>query len=240
MEDRALSGAARSRGRARDGRSLPGSRRARIHGRVQRRHSTASPVISAARAIPARTALKFRVIGADAEDLARALLANPLVKPDRPWRPRHAAPGSRPLPLRPRHRRDDFAGRGRSGLVHRQAPPRAKAAFPAPPAFSANCATVRPAAASVCSLEGRAPAREGCDIVGRGRRTASAASPAARSRPASAAPIAMGYVDADHAGIGTPLAVIIRGAPASGDASCPCHSSRIAIIARPKSGTTNG
>ena len=42
---------------------------------------------------------------------------------DRPRRARLAAPGGGPLPLRPRHRRDDQPDRGRSRLVDAEAPP---------------------------------------------------------------------------------------------------------------------
>jgi glycine cleavage system T protein (aminomethyltransferase) len=87
-------------------------------------------------------------------------------------------------------------------------------------------------------LEGRAPAREGCDIVGRdgqpiGRVTSGSFA------PSIGVPIAMGYVAASHAGIGTPLAVIIRGAshPAS-VVSTPFMPHR--YYRRPKSGTKNG
>ena len=62
-------------------------------------------------------------------------------------------------------------------------------------------------------LEGRAPAREGCEIVGADGERDRRASPAAHSRRASAAPIAMGYVAAAHAEPGTRRAVVIRGTP---------------------------
>ena len=48
-----------------------------------------------------------------AEALARALLAQPEVKPDRPGRAQFAAPGSRPVPVRQRHRYHHHAGGGR-------------------------------------------------------------------------------------------------------------------------------
>jgi aminomethyltransferase len=61
-------------------------------------------------------------------------------------------------------------------------------------------------------LEGRAPAREGCEIVSDngeplGRVTSGSFAPSVGG------PIAMGYVAAGHAAIGTRLAVIIRGTP---------------------------
>ncbi len=57
---------------------------------------------------------------ADAPALAERLLAEPEVDADRARRPRFAAPRSRALPLRPRHRRDDDPDRGRSRLDDRQ------------------------------------------------------------------------------------------------------------------------
>ena len=82
----------------------------------------------------------------------------------RSWRARHAAARSRPLPLWPRHRRDDLAGRGRACLVDRQAAARAGRL---PGCCSrAERAGERPSRRRVgIRPEGRAPAREGASLA---------------------------------------------------------------------------
>jgi aminomethyltransferase len=60
-------------------------------------------------------------------------------------------------------------------------------------------------------LEGRAPAREGCEVVAEdgaplGRVTSGSFAPSVGG------PVALAYVAADHAAIGTRLAIPIRGA----------------------------
>jgi aminomethyltransferase len=61
-------------------------------------------------------------------------------------------------------------------------------------------------------LEGRAPAREGCEIVCEGGEPLGRVTSGSFA-PSVGGPIAMGYVAASHARIGTRLAVIIRGTP---------------------------
>ena len=130
---------------------------------------------------------------------------------DRPRRPRHAAARGRALPLRPRHRRDDDPGRGRSRLDHRQAAPRRRRLsrrrdHPAP-----TRARVRPRRRVGIRPDGRAPGA-------RGRRRSSTPPASEIGRvtsggfgPSLGAPIAMGYVDAAHAAPGTALALVVRG-----------------------------
>jgi aminomethyltransferase len=66
--------------------------------------------------------------GRPAVALAEALLAQPEVQTRRPGRARHAAPGGRPVPVRPRHRHHHQPGRGRPDLGHPEgAPPRRRA-----------------------------------------------------------------------------------------------------------------
>jgi aminomethyltransferase len=87
-------------------------------------------------------------------------------------------------------------------------------------------------------LEGRAPAREGCEIVSDsgeslGRVTSGSFAPSVGG------PIAMGYVAASHAAIGTRLAVVIRGTPNSVSVvSMPLIPHR--YYRKTKSGTKNG
>jgi aminomethyltransferase len=87
-------------------------------------------------------------------------------------------------------------------------------------------------------IEGRAPAREGCEIV------AESGEPVGRVTsgsfaPSIGAPIAMGYVAARHAAIGTRLAVIIRGTPNPASVvSMPFTPHR--YHRKTKSGTKNG
>jgi aminomethyltransferase len=87
-------------------------------------------------------------------------------------------------------------------------------------------------------LEGRAPAREGCDIVGSdgeglGRVTSGSFTPSVGG------PIAMGYVAAAHAEPGTPVQLVIRGAPhAATVAPMPFIAHR--YYRKTKSGTAHG
>lgn len=87
-------------------------------------------------------------------------------------------------------------------------------------------------------LEGRAPAREGCEIVAEtgeplGRVTSGSFAPSVGG------PIAMGYVAATHAGIGTRLAIIIRGTPHPASVvAMPFTPHR--YYRKTKSGTKNG
>ena len=87
-------------------------------------------------------------------------------------------------------------------------------------------------------LEGRAPAREGCEIVSdRGEPLGRVTS--GSFAPSVGGPIAMGYVAASHAGIGTRLAVVIRGTPHPASVvSMPFTPHR--YYRKTKSGTKNG
>ena len=172
---------------------------------AERARSAASTATSAAPAIPARTASRSRCSRRRRRDLRRALLAEAEREADRPRRARLAAPGSRPLPLRPRHRRDDAArsrpaspGRSRSGGA-------ARAASPAPSASSDELAR-RPARKRVgIKPEGRAPAREGTEICSRRRASAIGVVTSGGFGPSVNGPVAMGYVETGFAEPGTPV-----------------------------------
>lgn len=87
-------------------------------------------------------------------------------------------------------------------------------------------------------LEGRAPAREGCEIVSEGGEPLGRVTSGSFA-PSVGGPIAMGYVAASHAGIGTRLAVIIRGTPNPASVvSMPFTPHR--YYRKIKSGTKNG
>ena len=87
-------------------------------------------------------------------------------------------------------------------------------------------------------LEGRAPAREGCEIVSEGGEPLGRVTSGSFA-PSVGGPIAMGYVAASHAGIGTRLAVIIRGTPNPASVvSMPFTPHR--YHRKIKSGTKNG
>ena len=142
--------------------------------------------------------------------LAERLLAEPEVAPSRARRTRLAAPRSRAVPVRPRYRRDDNAGRSRPRLDDRQEQARRPAISPAPQLFSRQLAQ-GPARKRVgIRPDGRAPAREGTAIADPdgsdiGRVTSGGFGPSV------GAPVAMGYVDAAHATAGTALSLTVRG-----------------------------
>ena len=79
----------------------------------------------------------------------------------RAGRARLAAAGGRFVSVRPRHRRDDDAGRGGADLVDLKSDGAKKAAFRAPRPSSGRLPTARPAAASAYCLMARAPAAKG-------------------------------------------------------------------------------
>ena len=115
---------------------------------------------------------------------------------DRARRARFAPAGSRASALRPRPRRDHLAGRGRPRLS-----PFAKSRRPSGgflgrrSAFCANSRTARRASASASGPTGRAPVREGAEILAPdGSEDRRSSPPAASARPSNA-PVAMGYVD---------------------------------------------
>ena len=122
------------------------------------------------------------------------LLADPAGEADRPRRARFAAARGGPLPLRPRHRHDDLAGRGRADLVDPEAPARGGrlSGRRAHPARARGGRAAR--CASACSPEGRAPAREGTRDHDAGRPRGRRSSPPAASGRRVNGPVAMGYV----------------------------------------------
>jgi aminomethyltransferase len=61
-------------------------------------------------------------------------------------------------------------------------------------------------------LEGRAPAREGCEIRKQGGTPVGRVTSGSFA-PSAGGPVAMGYVELTSANIGTPLHIVIRGAP---------------------------
>ncbi|MEJ2116676.1 MAG: glycine cleavage system aminomethyltransferase GcvT [Alphaproteobacteria bacterium] len=61
-------------------------------------------------------------------------------------------------------------------------------------------------------LTSRAPAREGCEILGEDGKPVGQVTSGSYS-PSLSAPVAMGYVDASHAKKNTPLQIVIRGTP---------------------------
>ena len=83
---------------------------------------------------------------------------------DRPRRARLAAAGGGPVPLRPRHRRDDEPGRGGARLVDPEAPPGARAAFPGAARIQRELAQGPTRRRVGIKPDGRAPAREGTEI----------------------------------------------------------------------------
>ena len=131
---------------------------------------------------------------------------------DRARRARFAAARGRPLPLWPRTRRDGRPDRGGARLVDPEAPP-LEGGFPGADAHPAR-ADRRADAPARRPQAGRASAgaRRRRD---RRRRTArrSASSPPAASVPSVGAPIAMGFVQAAYAAVGTPVGLVVRGKP---------------------------
>ena len=135
---------------------------------------------------------------------------------DRPWRARQPAAGGRALPLRPRHRHHDDAGRGRAGLVGPEEPPqrrRARRRFSRRRHHSAAIRQRR--AAPPRRPAGRKAAR-------RCARARSCSLSDARAEPIGAvtsggfgpsinAPVAMGYVPTAHAAIGGTVFAEVRG-----------------------------
>ena len=115
----------------------------------------------------------------------------------RPRRARLAAAGGRPVPLRPRHRRDHQPDRGGARLVDPEAPARRgrlsrRRAHP-------GRAGARPQAPRVgIKPDGRAPAREGTEILAL-RRRSHRHGHLGRLRAQRQRPVAMGYVAADYA-----------------------------------------
>ena len=177
---------------------------------IRRRTAASSP----APAIPARTGSRFRCAPGDAAEIAGACSAEPEVEPIGLGARDSPAARSRALPLRPRHRRDHDPDRGRSRLGDRQAAPRARAAFPAPPSILRQLADGPRAQARRHPPRRPRPGARAHRDPRRSRRARSARSPAAASARASTAPIAMGYVDAaQRRPPAPPLSLVVRGMP---------------------------
>ena len=130
---------------------------------------------------------------------------------DRPRRARFAAPRSRALPLRPRHRHHDHADRGRPAVEHRQGAPRARRL---PRRRGHPEADRRGRAAQA----GRPPARrQGDRARGRGdrdRRQGRRQGHVGRLRARrSAAPSPWATSSAPHSANGTKVELVVRGKP---------------------------
>ena len=118
-----------------------------------------------------------------------------------------------PLPLRPRHRHDDVAGRGRARLVDPASGGARRAAFPAPSGCSARLREGAGAQARRHQAgRPRAGARGHRDPLGR-RRDRSARSRRAASGRASTARSRWAMSRRKFAAPGTPVALIVRGKP---------------------------
>ena len=132
---------------------------------ARRCRSTASGAMSPAPAIPARTASRSPCRRDDAASSGARSARRSGGQADRPRRARFAAARGGPVPLRPRHRHHDLAGRGGPDLVDPEAPPRG-GRLPGRRAHPArDRGRRRRACASASSREGRAPAREGAVIA---------------------------------------------------------------------------
>ena len=133
-------------------RLVPGRRPHDVHAGARHDRSTASTATSRARATPARTATRSRCRPTTRASALRDAAAG------RSARCKPIGLGARDsLRLEAGlclygHDIDEttIAGRGRAGLVDPEAPPRARAAFPAPRASSASWPTARRAGASAC------------------------------------------------------------------------------------------
>ena len=193
-DDRALHGAAGPEGRGGAGQAGARRRGHRLHALCRRRRSAASGPRSRAPATPARTASRSRSRTPMPPKLWDAAARRPAGEARRPRRARFAAPRSRPLPLRPRPRRDHLAGRGRARLVDPEAPPQPRATSPAPRACRRNWPTARRASASASGPRAgrrRATARSSPMPAGReiGKVTSGGFGPSVNG------PVAMGYVE---------------------------------------------
>ena len=152
--------AARAGGRRRHGRARPRRRRSRLHDlrlrfRMRGHHSFSSR----APATPARTASRSWSPPEAAVAFWRRLTADERVKPDRPRRPRLAAPRSGPAAQRPRPRRDRRPRSRRTRLSPSRSAGARPPTFPALPASSRNSPTARRASASACWSRARLPAK---------------------------------------------------------------------------------
>ena len=127
------------------------------------------------------------------------------------------------LPLWPRHRRDDLAGRGRSRLRDRQAPPR-RGRLPRRRARPPRARATGPRRKRVgldARRQGAGPRRHRDQATSRGRRIGIVTSGGYGADVGG--PIAMGYVEPAFAAPGTKLALDVRGK------ALPAHRRRTAF-----------
>ena len=196
------------------GRRQPAARRPSCRaprlGFMTRRAGVRRPSIamSPAPATPARTGSRCRCRRSTRRRWPQLLLAEPEVQADRPWRARFAAARGRALPLRPRHRRDDHPGRGRARLDDPEAAAqrgrvprreRIQRSWPRGPA-PARRHPARRARAGARGRRGPVAAGERIGVITSGG-----------FGPSVNGPVAMGYVQADHAKVGTPANLMVRG-----------------------------
>ena len=196
---------------------------------------TASPASSPAPATPAKTASRSRSPGPRPKRSRARCWPQPEVAAGRPGRARHAAARGRPVPLRPRHRRDDHAGRGRPHLGDPEgAPPGRRARRRLSGRGRRSQRSSRDGAPTQAGRPGRPRARAGARGRAprrRRRRGRSAGSPAARSARASTSRSRWRYVPAALAVAGT-AGPCRRARQAPADAGLPpCRSCRTATSA---------
>ena len=175
-----------------------GRARDALHGCRPAHASTASTASSRAPATPARTASRFRCRPNRPRRWPTALLDNPRRAADRARRARQPAARGRALPLRPRHRHHDHAGRGRAGMVGPEEPPqrrRARRRFSGADKILAQFEQGASRRRVGLRPEGRAPVREGAPLFADA--TSSEPIGAVTSGgfgPSLNAPVAMGYL----------------------------------------------
>ncbi len=156
---------------------------------------------------------EISVAAEEAERVARALLAEPEVAPAGLGARDTLAAGSGSVPVRPRHRQHDDAGRGRPHLGDPESAPRRRRARRRLPGRRDDRPQLSEGAArkrvGLLGLE-RVPVREGArmlDVAGEpvGQVTSGTIGPSVGQ------PIALAYVSAAHAAIGTLLHADVRG-----------------------------
>ena len=189
----------------------PGSRRRHdaFHGRAGRPSSARSTPSSPARATPARTATRSRCRPPRRKPLPGCSWPNrksprlgsaPETRSDSRLVSVSMGTNSTRPSIRSRRR---SPGRSRNGVG-------SKAVFRAPARFSARLPKGQAASGSVCGPDGRAPARDGTEIVAADGAPVGVVTSGGFG-PSVGAPIAMGFVDRAHAAIGTPVGLVVRG-----------------------------
>ncbi len=142
---------------------------------------------------------------------------------DRTRRARFASARGGALPLWPRARRDRRSGRGRARLVDPEAPSR-RGRLSRRRAHPSSALANGPDRLRVgLRPDGRAPAREGTEIVS-AEGAAIGVVTSGGFGPSVGAPIAMGFVDRAHAPVGTAVGLVVRGKALSARvAALPFH-----------------